>query len=95
MYCINCGKEIDGNIPICGECLQSVLDRHQEKQNILTKVDLTAEAFSIKEIDTPEIAEPTSETPQNDYDKEITSFIVAIMAIITITTIIIVIAAYF
>lgn len=92
MYCINCGKEIDGNIPICGECLQSVLDRHQEKQNVLTKVDLTAEVFSIKEVATPEVVEPTSETHQNDYDKEMVSFFIAISIITVITVMVILIA---
>ena len=92
MYCINCGKEIDGNIPICGECLQSILDRHQEKQNILTKVDLTAEVFSIKEVATPEIVEPRSETHQNDYDTELPIFVIALLIIMVITVMVILIA---
>lgn len=50
MYCMNCGKEISGNIPICGECLQSVLDKHRAEQDILTRVNLEAQTFSIKEV---------------------------------------------
>ena len=49
MYCINCGKEIDGNIPICGQCLQGILDKHKAEQDILTQVNLEAQLFHIKE----------------------------------------------
>jgi hypothetical protein len=45
MYCINCGREIDGNIPICGECLQGTLDKYKAEQDILTRVNLEAEMF--------------------------------------------------
>ena len=49
MYCINCGKEIVGNIPICGECLQNVLDKYKAEQDVLTRVDLEAQLFNTKE----------------------------------------------
>ena len=51
MFCINCGKEISGNIPICGECLQGVLDRHRAEQEVLTRVNLEAQPFSIKKVE--------------------------------------------
>lgn len=47
MYCMNCGKEIGGNIPVCGECLQSILDKYKAEQDILTRVNLEAQPFMI------------------------------------------------
>lgn len=47
MYCMNCGKEIGGNIPVCGECLQSILDKYRAEQDIITRVNLEAQPFVI------------------------------------------------
>ena len=66
MYCMNCGKEISGNIPICGECLQSVLDKHKAEQDILTRVNLEAQPFSIKEVE----EEPVLEDPNIEEESE-------------------------
>lgn len=70
MYCINCGKEIEGNIPICGECLQGVLDQYKAKQDVLTRVNLEAQPFNIKdnssETVVEEEAEQTSCTSQDE-----------------------------
>lgn len=44
---MNCGKEIGGNIPVCGECLQSILDKYNAEQDILTRVNLEAQPFMI------------------------------------------------
>ena len=54
---MNCGKEISGNIPICGECLQSILDKHRAEQDILTRVNLEAQPFSIKDVKEEPIVE--------------------------------------
>lgn len=70
MYCMNCGKEISGNIPICSECLQSVLDKHRAEQDILTRVNLEAQTFSIKEgtdESTIEKSEGESEIQSDDH----------------------------
>lgn len=47
MYCVNCGKQVDGTIPICQDCALLVL---QNSSNIplSEKVILEAEDFSIK-----------------------------------------------
>lgn len=58
MYCMNCGKEIGGNIPVCGECLQSILDKYKAEQDILTRVNLEAQQFMI---DDGGVLMPTSE----------------------------------
>lgn len=73
MYCMNCGKEISGNIPICGECLQSTLDKHRAEQDILTRVNLEAQPFSIKDVKEEPIVkeahiESNSETSLEDND---------------------------
>ena len=64
MFCINCGKEISGNIPICGECLQGVLDRHRAEQEVLTRVNLEAQPFSIKKVEKKTIVEEPPTVPE-------------------------------
>ena len=66
MYCMNCGKEISGNIPICGECLQSVLDKHRAEQDILTRVNLEAQPFSIKEVEEEPVVEELTIEPETE-----------------------------
>lgn len=64
MYCMNCGKEIGGNIPICGECLRSILDKYRAEQDIITRVNLEAQPFVIDESamePTPEVSEAVVE----------------------------------
>lgn len=63
MYCINCGREIDGNIPICGECLQGALDKYKAEQDILTRVNLEAEMFSLYK-NSPESEQSPEVEPQ-------------------------------
>ena len=70
MYCMNCGKEISGNIPICGECLQSVLDKHRAEQDILTRVNLEAQTFSIKEVVEEPIVEEAHIEPKPEISSE-------------------------
>ena len=57
MYCMNCGKEIGGNIPICGECLQSVLDKYKVEQDVLTRVNLKAQPFVVDKKEVKPISE--------------------------------------
>ena len=67
MYCMNCGKEIGGNIPICGECLQSILDKYKAEQDILTRVNLEAQPFVIDESameSIPEVSEAVVEVSE-------------------------------
>lgn len=46
MYCVNCGKQVDGTIPICQDCALLVL--HNSPDTPLSKkAALEAEDFSI------------------------------------------------
>lgn len=51
MYCINCGKEVEGNIPICGGCLQGILDKYRAEQDLIAKVEEEAIQFHPKDGD--------------------------------------------
>ena len=94
MYCMNCGKEMGGNIPVCGECLQGVLDKCKAEQDILTRVNLEAQSFVVakaeeKTIDKTSLVTPLGENSDIALDEtkkksEDTDLFVMVVIIVTI-----------
>lgn len=101
MYCINCGKEIRGNIPICGKCLQGVLDKHKIEQDVLTRVTLEAQHFCIKapKEETNAIHEKAPANTQNitdDDNKEAwVAFAIIICLVIVVTCLTVIFATIY
>ena len=52
-----------GNIPVCGECLQGVLDKCKAEQDILTRVNLEAQSFVVAKAEEKTIDKTSLVTP--------------------------------
>ena len=100
MYCVNCGKQVDGTIPICQDCALLVL--HNSLDTPLSKkVALEAQDFSItldskvasSELKIDNEVEPTAESSpiiykDEDNDTPLMGIAVTIIMIVTIAVII-------
>lgn len=76
MYCVNCGKEIIGNIPICKECALKVILNESKGDELKQKIVSEAEVFSIntsdEETNTKPIHQPIYNTPpQTTYQANV------------------------
>lgn len=88
MYCVNCGKQVNGTIPVCQDCALLVL--HNSPDTPLNeKITLEAEDFSItsdskvtsSELKIDNGVEPAESSP-NGYKDEYISIVVVIMIVI-------------
>lgn len=99
MYCVNCGKQVNGTIPICQDCALFVL--HNSPDTPLNeKVTLEAEDFSItsdskvtsSELKTDNGVEPAESSPncyKDEYnDSLLMGIVVTIIMIVTIIAIV-------
>lgn len=59
MYCMYCGKWVDGSVPICPECLQSDSAKHPVDSSVLERTHSEAKPFYVKK----EIAKQEQNTP--------------------------------
>lgn len=100
MYCVNCGKQVNGTIPICQDCALLVLHNNPDTP-LNEKVTLEAEDFSItsdskvtsSELKTDNEVEPAAESSPNDYKDEyndslLMGIVVTIIMIVTIIAIV-------
>lgn len=51
MHCINCGKLIDGDIPVCRDCAMLVIRRQSKADVMATKIETEAKEFSLSSED--------------------------------------------
>ena len=59
MYCMYCGKRVDGSVPICPECLQGDSVKHSVDSSVLERTHSEAKPFYVKK----EIAKQEQNTP--------------------------------
>lgn len=66
MYCMYCGKKVDGSVPICPECLQGDSAKHSVDSGVLERTHSEAKPFYVKkEIAKQEQNTPAVQTKQN------------------------------
>lgn len=102
MYCVNCGKQVNGQIPICQDCALRVL--HSASDNSLTqKVKLEAEDFNIisdskitdANIDVNKQIESTSKQSSNSNEDKDYSILIKIAISAMVIIIVIVLSSLF
>ena len=54
MYCINCGKQVNGNIPVCSDCAMLVIQEQLQSHKLAEKIDIEAQEFSLTNENEPE-----------------------------------------
>ena len=47
MHCINCGKQVNGNIPVCSDCAMLVIQEQLQSHKLAEKIDIEAQEFSL------------------------------------------------
>lgn len=93
MYCINCGKQIDGTIPVCCDCAMLVIQKQIHTNKLVDKIDIEAQEFSLKNENEPELMFDSGKkrnfkTDSREDDQIIYKIIITV-AIILITLIVI------
>lgn len=92
MYCMNCGKQVNGDIPLCVDCAMLVIQKQIYSQRIAIRAEVEAEEFTLSkgDMEPPHADENTQEKgAANDETK--TAIIIGIILVI-ITTVTIAIA---
>ena len=54
MHCINCGKQVNGNIPVCSDCAMLVIQEQLQSNKLAEKIDIEAQEFSLTNENEPE-----------------------------------------
>ena len=67
MHCINCGKQVNGNIPVCSDCAMLVIQEQLQSHKLAEKIDIEAQEFSLTNENEPESI-PDSDHIQNNYN---------------------------
>ena len=66
MYCMYCGKKVDGGVPICPKCLQNNSAQH----SVMDKIRLEAKPFSVKRENIDQDPNQSSALPKQTNNSE-------------------------
>lgn len=68
MYCINCGKPIDGDIPLCRDCAMMVIRRQSKFEELTNRINAEAQEFSLSDDPKPESSIGSVQKQDNQID---------------------------